>query len=348
MRTWTVGLCVVLAVVVVVPVLVLMFMLSGDTGGGPSKQGALAAGSVPPQYERWVRQAGTVCPEVSAPLIAAQIEQESNWRPDAVSKAGAQGLSQFMPETWPSVAVDADGNGTASPLDPADAIMAQATYDCRIAARAERDLASGRIHGDITDIILAAYNCGYGCVLSAGGPQVGNGETDNYVPSVKARMSKYTDLTGPSDLGAWGTGGFGSTAAAAASAWQGEPYAWGGGDPSGPTQGHHDGGVADSYGDYNKVGFDCSGLIVYSVAAASGGRIVLPHYTVDQLNDPRGHSVPPDQIQPGDVVFPAGGHPDHEAIYVGGGQIVQAPESGGVVSRAPLAAMGPVDVRRYG
>jgi cell wall-associated NlpC family hydrolase len=345
---WTVGLGVVLAVVVVVPVLILMFMLSGDTGTGASRQGALATGSVPPQYERWIRQAATVCPEVSAPLIAAQIEQESDWNPDAVSKAGAQGLSQFMPDTWPSVAVDADGKGMASPFDPADAIMAQAVYDCRIAARAEQDLASGRIHGDITDIILAAYNCGYGCVLAAGGPQVGNGETDNYVPSVKARMSKYTDLTGPVDAGDWGTAGFGSTVVAAASAWQGEPYAWGGGDPSGPTQGHHDGGVADSYGDYNKVGFDCSGLVVYAVAAASGGRIVLPHYTVDQLDDPRGHPVPLDQIQPGDVVFPAGGHPDHEAIYIGDGQIVQAPQSGGVVSRAFLASMGPVDVRRFG
>ncbi len=345
---WTVGLGAVLAVVVVVPVLVLMFMLSGATGTGASRQSSLAPGSVPPRYERWVRQAATVCPEVSAPLIAAQIEQESGWNPDAVSKAGAQGLSQFMPGTWPSVAVDADGNGTASPFDPADAIMAQATYDCRIAARAEQDLASGRIHGDITDIILAAYNCGYGCVLAAGGPQVGNGETDDYVPSVKARMSKYTDLTLSADVSDWGTGAFGSTVVAAASAWQGEPYAWGGGDAAGPTRGQHDGGVADSYGDYDKVGFDCSGLVVYSVAAASGGRIVLPHYTVYQLNDPRGQPIPLDQMQPGDVVFPAGGHPDHEAIYIGNGQIMQAPESGGVVSRASLASMGPVDVRRYG
>ncbi len=332
----------------VVPVLVLMFMLAGDTGRGASQQRTLAPGTVPQQYERWVQQAATVCPEVSAPLIAAQIEQESNWDPNAVSKAGAQGLSQFMPGTWPSVAVDADGSGTASPFDGADAIMAQATYDCRIAARAEQDLASGRIHGDITDIILAAYNCGYGCVLAAGGSDVGNGETDDYVPSVKARMLKYTSLSAPADVGDWGTGGFGSTVVAAASAWQGAPYAWGGGGPSGPTQGQHDGGVADSYGDYNKVGFDCSGLVVYAVAAASGGRIVLPHYTVDQLNDPRGHVVPVDQAQPGDIVFPAGGHPDHEAIYIGGGQILQAPESGGVVSRASLASLGPVDVRRYG
>lgn len=344
MRTWAIGVGVVLAVVVVVPVLMVMFMLSGAV----VRQNALATGSVPPQYQPWVLRAATVCPEVSAPLIAAQDEQESGWNPNAVSKAGAQGLSQFMPGTWPSVAVDADGKGTVSPFDPADAIMAQATYDCRIAARAEQDLASGRIHGDLTSIILAAYNCGYGCVLSSGGPQVGNGETDDYVSGVRSRMAKYTAPTAPAPMDDWGTGDFGSTVVTAAAAWEGEPYAWGGGDESGPTLGHHDGGVADSYGDYTKVGFDCSGLVVFAVAAASDGRIILPHYTVDQLNDPRGHPVPPDQLLPGDVVFPAGGHPDHVAIYVGDGQIVEAPESGGVVSEAPLSAMGPIDARRFG
>ena len=44
----------------------------------------------------------------------------------------------------------------------------------------------------------------------------------------------------------------------------GVPYAWGGGDANGPTQGIRDGGVADSFGDYNKVGFDCSGPVSYT------------------------------------------------------------------------------------
>ena len=38
---------------------------------------------------------------LSAPVadFAAQLHQESGWRPDAVSPAGAQGLAQFMPAT---------------------------------------------------------------------------------------------------------------------------------------------------------------------------------------------------------------------------------------------------------
>ena len=32
-------------------------------------------------------------------VFAAQVHQESAWRPDAVSRVGAQGLAQFMPAT---------------------------------------------------------------------------------------------------------------------------------------------------------------------------------------------------------------------------------------------------------
>ena len=49
-------------------------------------------------------------------------------------------------------------------------------------------------------------------------------------------------------------------------AYLGTTYAWGGGNSSGPSLGIRDGGVADRYGDYNKIGFDCSGLALYAWA----------------------------------------------------------------------------------
>ncbi|OEV23358.1 hypothetical protein AN220_25030, partial [Streptomyces nanshensis] len=49
--------------------------------------------SVPPEYVAWVERAGHECAEVSAPLIAAQIDAESGWNATARSHAGAQGLS---------------------------------------------------------------------------------------------------------------------------------------------------------------------------------------------------------------------------------------------------------------
>jgi cell wall-associated NlpC family hydrolase/septal ring factor EnvC (AmiA/AmiB activator) len=56
----------------------------------------------------------------------------------------------------------------------------------------------------------------------------------------------------------------------------GVTYAWGGGDLNGPTLGIRDGGVADAHGDYAKVGFDCSGLMMYAFNAVG---IQLQHYS---------------------------------------------------------------------
>jgi cell wall-associated NlpC family hydrolase len=107
----------------------------------------------------------------------------------------------------------------------------------------------------------------------------------------------------------------------------GMPYAWGGGTASGPSRGIHDGGVADMYGDYNKIGFDCSGLMVYAYAAAG---VYLPHYSGYQYT--AGQHVPISDIRPGDLLFySSDGAPDgihHVTMYVGGGQMIEAYESG--------------------
>ena len=96
---------------------------------------------------------------------------------------------------------------------------------------------------------------------------------------------------------------------------------------------------------------DCSGLTLYAVAQATGRELILPHQTLSQLNDPRGKIIPPDQLQPGDLVFPAkgGADPGHVAIYVGDGNVVHAPTFGDVVKVAPMAdAVGSnPDVRRF-
>ncbi|MEO8133669.1 MAG: transglycosylase SLT domain-containing protein [Betaproteobacteria bacterium] len=62
------------------------------------------------------------------PVIVAQVAQESNFNPKAVSQVGATGLMQFMPSTakW---AAEAGGFGTPSPLDPAWAIRAGTWFD---------------------------------------------------------------------------------------------------------------------------------------------------------------------------------------------------------------------------
>lgn len=58
-------------------------------------------------------------------ILANQGYVESGYNPNAVSPAGAQGLAQFMPSTWPSW-------GSGSPFNPASAISAQAAYDAAL------------------------------------------------------------------------------------------------------------------------------------------------------------------------------------------------------------------------
>nr|WP_240519486.1 NlpC/P60 family protein [Amycolatopsis antarctica] len=108
-------------------------------------------------------------------------------------------------------------------------------------------------------------------------------------------------------------------------------YAWGGGNQRGPTRGIRDGGVADSYGDYRKVGFDCSGLMIYAFAGVKG----LAHYSGYQYTS--GPRVPLSQMRRGDMLFwGRGGRIHHVALYLGNGQMVEAPHSGSVVKVSPV------------
>jgi peptidoglycan DL-endopeptidase RipA len=103
----------------------------------------------------------------------------------------------------------------------------------------------------------------------------------------------------------------------------GVPYAWGGGNADGPTLGIHDGGEADTFGDYRKVGFDCSGLMMYAFA----GVVSLPHYSGYQYT--AGRHVPLAQMRRGDLLFwGREGAIHHVALYLGDGMMIEAPQSG--------------------
>ena len=95
----------------------------------------------------------------------------------------------------------------------------------------------------------------------------------------------------------------------------GKPYQWGAAGP-------------DAY--------DCSGL-VYAAYAAAGVQIARTTYQWSQ----DGPVVPLSQIQPGDLLFSAGSdgtpqNPGHVVMYLGGGQVIQAPQAGQDVQTGPL------------
>ncbi|MDO4928685.1 MAG: NlpC/P60 family protein [Corynebacterium sp.] len=122
----------------------------------------------------------------------------------------------------------------------------------------------------------------------------------------------------------------------------GVPYVWGGGNANGPTGGIRDGGSADSHGEYSKVGFDCSGLVLYAFA---GVGISLPHYTGYQYQ--RGTKINAENMQRGDLIFWGPNAEQHVAIYLGDGQMIEAPNSGSVVRVTSVrwSGMSPYVVR---
>ncbi len=154
----------------------------------------------------WVVRAGTICPQVTPPMIAAQVDLESGWNVDAVAHnppergGDAIGIAQFQMGTWASWGGDYDGDGRNTPADPEDAIYAMGRLMCDLVGWAGRNVDSGRLRGDLLDLAWAAYFCGRGCVLAAGGVPAA-GRAHDYPGLVRARIDRYT-LTVPAG-GVW-------------------------------------------------------------------------------------------------------------------------------------------------
>ena len=107
----------------------------------------------------------------------------------------------------------------------------------------------------------------------------------------------------------------------------GVPYSWGGGTATGPSNGIDSGA--------GTVGFDCSGLILYAFA---GVGIKLPHYSGSQYN--MGRKIPSSQMRRGDVIFYGPGGSQHVTLYLGQGQMLEAPYTGSSVKISPVRTSG--------
>ncbi|CAM3563927.1 hypothetical protein E4A47_10295 [Micrococcus flavus] len=144
---------------------------------------------VPEQYVPHIEKAATVA-NMPAAVIAAQIWTESRFNPQAVSKSGARGIAQFMPDTW-----DTYGNG-ADPFDPIAGIDAQGRYMRDLQKMVAPLVTSDRSR---IELALAAYNAGPAAVIAAGGMPA-KPETQAYVPQIM-RLAQVDFTTGCQDPG---------------------------------------------------------------------------------------------------------------------------------------------------
>jgi hypothetical protein len=126
-----------------------------------------------PQSICEVLVAAAAANDLPAEFFTRLIWQESRFRPEAVSHAGAQGVAQFMPGT-------ARMRGLADPFEPREAIAKSAGL--------LRDL--NREFGNL-GLAAAAYNAGPGRVRDwLGGRRVLPGETQAYVRIVTGRSAE--------------------------------------------------------------------------------------------------------------------------------------------------------------
>jgi soluble lytic murein transglycosylase-like protein len=141
----------------------------GDVAILPDALTPIASAAVPQIYAAALARIAEAN-DMSPALLAALVWQESRWRADAVSRAGAVGLTQLMPDTARHLGVD--------PRDPIANLAGGARY-----LRQQLDLFDGDI-----EKALAAYNAGPARVLRAGGiPAIA--ETRTYVAAIVGRLT---------------------------------------------------------------------------------------------------------------------------------------------------------------
>ncbi len=294
-------------------------------GFGVAGGGDLKAGSVPPEMEPWFRKAGSLCPQITPSLLAADAKAESGLVRGRTSKSGAKGITQFMDPTfaptagtttatarprsgttggtrsWLKAGISAPSQRRStggSPTDPSQAIRNRSTspHITRVKARSRTPAA---------------------CPAAVTTPPRHSRTSRKFLPTKRNLRHLEVAESWSSPLALLpvrrSSRLHANTSVPRTSG--------GGGGTGGPTGG----------------GFDCSGLTSYAIYTGSGNTVTLPRTSEQQWSV--GVEIPISQAQPGDLVFGAwsGSGPGHVGIAIGNGQMIHAPPTtGDIVKQAPL------------
>lgn len=148
------------------------FSDAGIPPRGGNYAGALGVDAAPAAYRSAYANAGERY-GVDPTMLVKQGAQESGFNPNAVSPAGARGISQFMPQTAERFGID--------PSDPNQSIDAQGRYMA----------ANSKMFGGNQGLALAAYNWGEGNVhkwVAAGAdPRRMPAETRGYIQKITGK-----------------------------------------------------------------------------------------------------------------------------------------------------------------
>ncbi|MFF5334732.1 C40 family peptidase [Streptomyces sp. NPDC013181] len=225
----------------------------------------------------------------------------------------AVGPTQFIPQTWESVAQDGDDDGDTDPQNVFDSALSTAALLC---GKGAADFSDATTEHDA----IFRYN-----------------HSEEYVKDVRNAKAEYDalgDITEPVNVS-----GKAKTIIAAAKSQKGVPYSWGGGGPNGPSYGIccSQGG---STGMYTK-GFDCSGLTEYAYYKAGikiGGTAQAQHDS-GAVRVTRARNLK--DAKPGDLLFfssnPGSGKSIfHVSIYLGKNRQIEAPKPGDVVKESDV------------
>jgi peptidoglycan DL-endopeptidase CwlO len=298
---------------VVAPPLALLFFVTGESAAGPADGAfaggptALARADIPPAYLVLYMDAAQTCPGLAWSVLAGIGKVESD-----------HGRAQA-----PGVQSGANPAGAEGPMQFLPGTFEQYAVD------GDHD---GRLNVyDAADAIYtaAAMLCASGAAAGTPGglseAVFAYNHSQAYVGDVLSWAARYA-APAPAGAGsAAGAAGIAANAIGFAMAQLGKPYVWG---ATGPEA------------------YDCSGL-VYAAYASAGVRIARTTFGWRQ----DGPQVPFTSIEPGDLLFSAGsdgtpGNPGHVVMYLGGGQVIQAPQTGQTVQIDPLDLSGVVATTR--
>ncbi len=276
---------------------------SGGAGEQPSSS-ALAA--VPGEYLAWDRQAALSCPGLPWTVLAAigQVESASGTSTAPGVRSGANFAGAEGPmqfEPGTFAEYATVGPGGASPPNPYDPVDA-------IWSAARMLCSDGAATPGGLGPAVFAYNHSAAYVTQvldladSFGISAPDQPAGSPVPVAQAI---------PSALAAFVVG--------VSESYVGTRYVWGGENPG--------------------VGFDCSGLVQWVFAEAG---VALPRVAQDQYDATR-HLAPGTPLVPGDLVFfgPSTQAIEHVGIYVGGGEMVDAPHTGAYVRIEPVPLFQP-------